>query len=240
MSIEGLSQVNKQIAVEQSIEVTKSKYMIFFVMLSMAIVLCKGIFSYRLVEIDGYTIQAGQLIAPLWFLICDMIAEIYGYSVARQSIIAGFICQILFTFASTTLSNLPFPLSSWQEFDAYQTVFKDLWRVNLAVLIAFVVSGFINIRLLTRWKRIMKGRYFWLRSIGASGAGELLFSFLATFVIQYGKQELNIIFYMIFLSIMLKIIYSIVLSIPANIVVFFVKKAESLERPRNAIENFFK
>lgn len=201
------------------------KYLIFFVMLCMAIVLCKGIFSYRLVEINGHVIQAGQLISPLWFLICDMIAEIYGYNIAKQTIIAGFLCQFIFTVACSGLNNLPFP-SSWHELHAYQVVFGDMWRVNAAVLIAFIIAGFINIRIICKWKILLQGRYFWLRSIGASGISELLFSFFATYMIQLGKQEMQIIFYMALISFLLKIVYSITLSIPANIVVFYVKQAE--------------
>lgn len=229
MPQEYLNQINKQLIDQQFANTKKFKFMIFFVMLSMTIVLCKGIFSYRLVEIHGHTIQAGQLIAPLWFLISDMIAEIYGYSIAKQSILAGFLCQTLFTFACLTLNSLPFPLSSWHEFDAYQTVFKDLWRVNLAVLVAFILSGFINIQLITHWQILLRGKHFWIRSIGASGISELLFSFLATFIIQYGKQDLHFILNMIFLSCALKILYSIILSIPANILVLFIKKTELLE-----------
>lgn len=209
-------------------EKIRHKYLVFFTMLCMAIVLCKGIFSYRLVEWNGHIIQAGQLISPLWFLICDMIAEIYGYPTAKQTIIAGFICQILFTSACSFLNSLPFP-ATWHEFAAYQSVFGDMWRVSAAVLTAFIISGFINIYLISRWKILMKGKHFWLRSIGSSAISELLFSLLATTIIQYGKQKTSVILDMVMLSFLLKAIYSIILSVPANVVVYFVKKAEVVD-----------
>lgn len=205
---------------------TKNNYMVFMVMLSMAIVLCKGVFSYRIVEIHGYVLQAGQLIAPLWFLVSDMIAELYGYSVAKQTIIAGFVCQILFTLAVMFLINLPYPEASHTAFEAYRFVFGDLWRVDVAVLTAFLLAGFINIRLITKWKKLLNSKYFWLRSIGASGVSELIFSFIATFLIQYGKQEFTIILQMVCVSFLLKIIYSLVLAGPANVIVFLLKNKE--------------
>ncbi len=45
------------------------RYLIFFAMLCMTTMLCKSIFSYRLVELHGHILQAGQLIAPLWFIL---------------------------------------------------------------------------------------------------------------------------------------------------------------------------
>ena len=206
----------------------KSRYLLFFVMLTVTIMLSKEIFSYRLVEISGHIIQAGQLISPIWFLLCDMISEIYGYAVAKKTIFAGFLCQILFTLICTGLNKLPFPLS-WHEYDAYQIVIGDLWRVNIAVLFAFVLAGIINVNIITRWKALLHGKHFWLRSIGASIIAELLFSFLATLIIQYGKQSIHIIITMILLSFLLKIIYAIILATPANLIVYLIKKAEHIE-----------
>lgn len=198
-------------------------FLIFFTMLSMAIVLCKGIFSYRLVVLAGHTMQAGQLIAPLWFLISDMIAELYGYQAAMQTIVAGFICQLLFTIASTWLINLPTPDTAINLATAYHVVFADMWRVDLAVLFAFICSGYINVTLISRWKRLLHGRYFWLRSIGSSGISELVFSCLATFFIQFGKLDINTILHLMLTSFILKLIYAIALAFPANFTIFLIR-----------------
>jgi uncharacterized PurR-regulated membrane protein YhhQ (DUF165 family) len=71
------------------------------------------------------------------------------------------------------------------------------------------------------------GRYFWLRSIGASGISELLFSFIAVFMIQFG-QPLNMVFKIALASVALKFIYTIILSGPANLVVNHIKKVTKL------------
>ncbi len=218
----------KHIIGQQQIFEKKSyKYLIFLAMLSMTIMLSKGILSYRLVEINGYIMQAGQLIAPFWFILCDIIAEVYGYQIAKKIIYAGLICQIIFAFACAELIQLPFP-TFWHDNQAYKLVLGDIWRVSLAVLIALTFSGCINIKLITWWKFLTNGRYFWLRCIGASFISELLFSIFSTFVIQYGRQNIQIIIFIILMSIALKLIYSIVLVTPANIVVFYLKKAENL------------
>lgn len=203
--------------------INQTPFLVFFTMLSMAIVLCKGIFSYRLVVLAGHTIQAGQLIAPLWFLVSDMIAELYGYKIAMESIMAGFICQLLFTLASTWLINLPFPTVEKDIATAYHTVFADMWRVDFAALFAFLCAGYINVKLISKWRALVQGRYFWLRSIGSSGISELVFSFLATFFIQLGKHNINVIFHIMLASFILKIIYSVVLAFPANLIIILIR-----------------
>lgn len=203
------------------------KYLVFFIMLCMTVIITKGILSYRLIQIHGYIAQAGQLISPFWFLICDIITEIYGYRIAKQTVIAGFVCQTIFTVICAELINLPYP-SFWNNNDAYQIVLGDMWRVNIAVLIASIFAGFVNVKLISWWKFLTQGKHFWIRSIGASGLSELLFSLIATFVIQVGKQDVHIILYIVLTSFTLKIIYSLILSIPANIIVFFVKKSEGV------------
>lgn len=187
------------------------------------LVLCKGIFSYRITTLFGYTLQGGQLIAPFWFLISDMIAELYGYESAISTIKSGFICQILFTLCAVIIINLPMKIGAEDIDKAYYYVFSDMWRVDLSVLIAFIVSGFINIKLLVKLKIMMQGKYFWLRSIGASGVGELIFSVLATTLIQYGKQSNLVIMHMVIISFLLKLIYSTTLALPANFVIFIIK-----------------
>lgn len=203
------------------------RYLIFFAMLCMMIMLCKSIFSYLLVNIYGYTLQAGQFISPLWFVVSDMIAEIYHYNIARQVLISGFICQIIFTFFIVILLHLPHPLS--QGSHAYEIVFGNMWRITFAVLIAFIVSGFINIKIITWLSSITQGKYFWARSIGASGVAEFFYSTVATFIIQYGKQDAHTLLLIIIASFSLKIVYSSLLAYPANKVVDMVKAMEGIK-----------
>ncbi len=125
------------------------------------------------------------------------------------------------------LVNLPHP-SFWHDEASFKIVFGDMWRVSFAVLFAFFVSGLINIKIITNLKLLMHGEHFWLRSICASGISEILYSILATFIIQYGKLNLAVIFSIIIASATLKIIYSILLAFPAHVTAFFVSRSEKV------------
>lgn len=201
------------------------KYLIFFSMFCMMLMLCKAIFSYRLVELGRYTLQAGQLIVPLWFITSDITVEIYGYKIANDILAVGLICQVMFSFICMVFIHLPHP-SFWHNGIAYEIVLGDMWRVSVAVLFAFFISGIINIKLITRWKFLTRGKHFWLRSLGASGISEVLYSILATSIIQYGKLSWSIIISIIIASATLKIIFSALLAFPAQIIAFLVAKSE--------------
>jgi len=227
MSVDHQEIFNRIISVPEKQKNYRYKYLIFFSMFYMMLMLCKSMFSYRLVELGGFTLQAGQLVAPLWFITSDITAEVYGYKIAREILSIGLICQIIFSFICILFINLPHP-SFWHNETAYEIVLGDMWRVSFAVLFAFYISGMINIKLITRWKFMMGGKYFWLRSIGASGVSEILYSILATSIIQYGKLGWSIIFSIIIASAILKIIYSALLAFPAQIIAVLVKKSEAL------------
>ncbi|MBV8802445.1 MAG: queuosine precursor transporter [Gammaproteobacteria bacterium] len=226
MSANQLEIINKMISQQNNYKNQfQSKHIIFLSMFCMMIMICKSIFSYRLIEIAGFTLQAGQLVAPLWFTTSDIIAEVYGYKIARNILIAGLFCQMIFSTICILLTRLPHPLF-WHGEAAFQTVLGEMWRVSLAVLFSFFISGIINIKLISKWKLLLNGKYFWLRSIGASGLSEILYSVFATTIIQYGKLNLSVIFSIIIASASLKLIYAIILALPAQIIAFLIKKSE--------------
>lgn len=227
MSVAHIEILNQMISQPEQHKNNSYKYLIFFSMFCMMLMLCKSMFSYRLVELGGFTLQAGQLVAPLWFTTSDIIAEVYGYKIARKILAAGLFCQIIFTIICMILLHLPHP-PFWQDAMAFQVVLGDMWRVSFAVLFAFFVSGVINIRLITHWSLLMHGKRFWLRSIGASGISEILYSILATSIIQYGKLDLSVIISIIIASATLKIIYSILLAFPAHVTAFLVSRSEKI------------
>src|SRR5437879_4772354 len=96
---------------------------------------------------------------------------------------------------------------------------------RLVVLVGFI-HKVINIKLITGLKFLMSGKYFWLRNIGASGVGEVLYSILATSIIQYGKLSWSIIISIIIASATLKIVYTVLLAFPAQIIAVLVGKSE--------------
>ena len=206
----------------------QSSYLLFLVMLYLTVMLCSGVLTHQIVQIGSFYTQAGALVAPLWFTLSDVIAEIYGYNIARRLVWLGFICQAMFAIACNFLIQLPSPAFLDNQ-SAYFTVLGSILHTCLSAFVAYILAGFINIYLISKWKILLRGRYFWLRSLGASTISEFIFTVLAVFLIQFGKLPLNQMLMIMGVSYTIKVIYTIALAFPVNLLVQAIKKADGID-----------
>jgi uncharacterized integral membrane protein (TIGR00697 family) len=205
-----------------------SSYFIFFVMLYFICISLGYIFSNKEIHFPFLgTSSPGALILPLAFTITDIIAEVYGYDVARRIIWLGLIAQGFFFLVGTGLAYLPDPGSNFSAYTSasnYQNIFGILPRTFLFASIGYLIGIFVNTYLITKWKILLKGRYFWLRSIGASSIGEFIFTFIGVFLISIGRFPINSIIEFIMASFLIKLISSIIYAYPANFIATICKK----------------
>src|SRR3990167_5726714 len=87
----------------------QSGYLLFLAMMYLTIMLCSGVLTHRLIQLGHVYTMAGTLVAPLWFTLSDVIAEIYGYKVARKLVWFGFVCQAIFAIVCNLLIQIPSP-----------------------------------------------------------------------------------------------------------------------------------
>lgn len=198
-------------------------------MIFIAAALCSAVLTHRLVYIGfGFITQGGTLLAPFWFILGDIIAEIYGYDRCKQVIWTTLFCQAAFGIFCYLVIQMPYP-TGWSNNNAYELVLGGIIRTTFSAFIAFFIGSFLNIFLLVRWKVLLKGKYFWLRSLGASTLSELIFTILAVFMIQFGKLSLDNIIKIIIVSYSIKLIYSFILVYPSNLLVSYIKYKEGID-----------
>ncbi len=187
----------------------------------------------RLISIGPLLFNAGALIFPLIFVIADIIAEIYGYKISKLLIYSGLPAVIIFVLVIFLTSYLPAP-SYWNNQAAFHTVFGSSLIVDVVSILSTIIGLSVNTRLLTKWKVLLCGKYFWLRSIGSSLIGELVqiiaTSMVAFLLIGSDHQVVHIMLSVIFY----RFVFSAVMSLPANIVVSILKKAEG----NNNVQNY--
>ena len=209
-------------------EIKLPKMLLPFAMLYLTIMLICAVTAHKTVEIHGYTTAAAALVIPFWFILSDIIAEIYGFKIARQLLWLGLLFQGIFAIACLFLIHLHSP-SSWSYQADYELVLGGLLRLTLSIFIAVIIAGYLNIRLLTKWKFLLKGKYFWLRSIGASGIGETIYSIIASVLIFYGTMNLHALIIFTILALLCKIIYTIIFAYPATLLTYWLQKLEGFE-----------
>jgi uncharacterized integral membrane protein (TIGR00697 family) len=194
-------------------------------MLYVALGLCAELLVYKPISMGHSVASAGSFISPFWFILSDIIAELYGYKAAKNMFYCMLVVDFIVALILVLLIHFPSPLT-WHGESDYEMIFGPLLKLFLATFVGFFIGGFLNIRLVTKWKVLLKGRYFWLRSIGASMIGEIIFTSLGFAIMLYGTTFQGELVSMIFWGIALKATINILLSFPANIVVFVLKKTD--------------
>lgn len=186
------------------------------------------ILIYRIITFGSISFSTSTLIMPFWFFLGDIIAERYGFKIARQLIWMAIFCQFLFAIVCTILLNISAD-STLVDQNAYNKVLGSLPRVSFASFLAIFFGGFINAYFITKWKIICKGRFFWLRSLCASIIGEFIFTFMAYAWEFFGVVPIAKVFELMSISFLVKVILNPILVIPACFIAFLLKKGEGVE-----------
>ncbi len=208
--------------------VSQSKCLIFLSMLYISIMLCNTAFTNKWISLGSNFVFGGAFISPFLFILGDIIAEIFGYKIARSIIWFAFICQTLFAILCEIVIATPSP-SNWHEKHAYTYVFGSIFRIDISGFVAFFTSNLMNILIITRWKIIVRGRLFWLRSLGSSTIAEACYSTIAILMIGFGNLPVYTMLRIIFITYLIKVIYSVVLAYPGNMLVNYLKQAFKID-----------
>jgi len=195
----------------------------------MSIMLCNAVLTNRYIGSDTKFILGGTLTSPLVFILDDIITEIYGYKVARNVILSGFAAQTLFVLICCLVVSSPSPGFFQEKNTYYHILGPSLLRINVSGFVAYITANIINSYIIARWKILVKGKYFWLRSIGSSTFSEALYTFLAIIMMELNSIALIDIFRVASISFLIKLLYSAIFAGPANVLVNYIKNKTGLD-----------
>src|SRR3990167_4013065 len=208
---------------------TEYKYLVFFSMFYMSIMICNAVLTNRYISLSkDIFVLGGTLTSPLIFILGDIVAEIFGYKVAKQMIWCGFACQAIFAIICELVARAPYPVF-FKDYYIYSLIFGQLLYIVMSSFIAFIISGLINIHIITRWKVLLQGRYFSLRSWGYSTIAEALYSAIAILMMEIGSIPLTNIWKVILISYLIKVTYSIIFAWPGNLIVNYIKSTAKID-----------
>lgn len=203
--------------------------LIYISMLYMSIMLCNAILTNRYIGTNSLFVLGGTFTSPFIFIIDDIIAEIYGYKITRNLIFSGFAAQTIFVLICQLALNSPYP-SFFKEQNSYSFILGfSLLRIDLSGFFAYIIANLLNSYILSHWKFLVKGRYFWLRSIGASTFSEAIYSFIAIIMIELKTIPIQNMFKLIFMSYLIKVIYSFIFAFPAQYLVAYLKNFTGID-----------
>lgn len=203
----------------------KNKYLPSLAMFYVTIKVLTVLMIYKIVTLYGLSVSASTFIIPVWFITGDIITEIYGYKTAKRLVWVAIACQFLFAFTAGAFSYMSSPNVITNTI-TYDNVLRKLPRVAIASFIGIVAGGLLNAYIVNKFKFLLHGKYFILRSFSASTLGELIFTICVYCVEFFGLTDNNHIVMLMATSYFVKIAINALLTIPANIVVGLVKQKE--------------
>ena len=187
-----------------------------------------SLFGIRL-AFDG-----GTILFPLAYVLGDILTEVYGFKAARRTIWAGFAALALSALVFFVLRILP-PQADWEATTgtvAYNNVLGGMSTggIVLASLLAYLVGEFSNSVVLSKVKVLMKGKLYWVRSVGSSIVGHLLdtlvFISMATVLGVFPRE---IFLSLVLTNYLIKMAVEIVVY-PVNYMsIHFLKKKEGID-----------
>ena len=202
------------------------KRLILVSMIYLAIMLASLVLIHKTLTIHQFHAPAAAFVFPLWFIIGDIIAEVYGYKLARRLVIYSLIAQFIFCVTVYCLAHLKSSGMSEEGQFAYDFVTKDWFRIYFSVIAGVLIAGTLNAFLINKWRILLKGRYFWLRSVGASGIGEFIYSTIVSILVFYNKEEIAKLIEFTVMSFSLKFLYAVILAYPASFIARILRRLE--------------
>jgi len=211
------------------------KYIYFLATLYMSLMTCSAVLGNKLIDTPLGVLSAASLISPFWFVLGDIITEVYGLKIIMRLFWSVILCQFIFAFICLILINIKSPIF-WHGQSSYDLVLGHLVRIATFQFVGVTIGWNLNARLLTKWKILMYGRHFWLRSIGSSGIGLIIFSLVSVFPTILGMFPIKTVVSMVIWSCALKIIFTAVLAFPSTLAVIFLRNGECIDTESQIFE----
>lgn len=183
---------------------------------------------YKIVSFHRIVESSAIFLFPFCYALSDVITEVYGYRIARQVVWAGIICGFIFCAALEIISRVPGAIF-WHHNSSYEIVLGNVLRVYIAMTVASFVGNFLNIYIISKFKIIMHGKNFWLRSLFSTGIGELIFTLVGGTMVYAGVQPWSKIIFLMLDGYLFKMLYALIAVWPTVLIVMLLKKAEKTD-----------
>jgi uncharacterized integral membrane protein (TIGR00697 family) len=189
-------------------------------MLYLAFLTTSMILSYRFVNIGPILTVSSVFVIPFSYSISDIIAEVYGYDTIRKIIWNAFLAAAFIFVMLWLLTKLPASPKYDHFTESYNIVFGHSLRVFVSNCIGMFFGIFLNSYIIVKWKLLVKGKLFFIRTLSSSTIGEFLFTAIVVTLVQYNISSPAEIAEMIVVSFSMKLIFTLLSAITGA---FFVK-----------------
>jgi len=208
---------------------TNYKYLTILIAVYMAIVLLTMFIENRMISLFSYNVVTGTLIIPFSYTLSDIITEVYGYQVMKKIMWSCIFVLYIVSLIIYIVMLFPAPITTQVQNHAYEIVFQPFARDVFTYSIAAITGIFLNSYIISKWKILIQGQLFWMRSLGSSAVGEITFTLIFGIIAFWGVYSFKDIISIICFSFIYKLICNLVTIIPSSIFVSFLKRSENMD-----------
>ena len=205
-----------------------SKIFIILTAISVASILISNICSVKLFSLGNIILPSSALLFPITYILGDVFAEVYGFKKARFVILLGFFCNAFMVLFFQLAIILP-AAETWGLQECFQSILGTTPRMFIASLCAFLVGSLSNAYVMSFIKKITKGKFLWVRTIGSTVIGELFDTLIFVLMAFVGSVPKEAIITMIICQLVWKVSYEIIATPLTYLVINKFKKLENIE-----------
>ncbi|MBT3817558.1 MAG: queuosine precursor transporter [Candidatus Magasanikbacteria bacterium] len=152
--------------------------------LFIALLIGMNLLGGKIVSLFGVSVSVGIFMAPLTFLITDIIEEVYGKNIVKHFIIGGVISLVVI-FLFTGLFVYLEPHTRYGFNEQYTTIFGSSLRMIIASIVAFLLAQIHDVIAFEWWKKKTKGKALWLRNNLSTIISQLIDTFVFMMIAFY-------------------------------------------------------
>lgn len=182
--------------------------------------LISNVLASKLFAIGSLTFPGGVIVFPIVYIINDVMAEVYGFDLAKRAIWTGF-CINLFAVAAYNVAML-LPSPAMVDSGAFQAVLGSTWRVLAASFLAYLAGSLLNSYVMVKLKQHTS---LLVRCVASTLIGESVDGIIFSFVAFWGIVPITTILVMIVSQTIFKTLYEL-LVYPATRTI--VRKVQAL------------
>ena len=145
------------------------RLLIYFSALSAGALLISNLSAIKLWNLGGIAVDGGIVLFPLTYILSDLTVELFGKSLSRTVIYAGFLINLIAVFVFYAVIALP-AYPGWNMQEAYAAVLGFSPRIIFGSLAGYLSSNLLNNWLFIRMKNSDSAfsRSFIARALGSS------------------------------------------------------------------------
>lgn len=135
------------------------------------VLVLSNILAAKMLQIGPFVFDGGTILFPLSYIFGDVLTEVYGYREARKVIWTGFFTLILMSLAIAVVGVLP-AQAEWTFQTDFDHVLRQVPRIALASILGYFSGEYVNSVTLSKIKVATGGKFFWLRAVVSTLAGQ--------------------------------------------------------------------